>query len=767
MKLNNLKLRTQLILLFASVSLIPLLTVTIISIQTGSEALKKRSYNQLTSVRDNKRQEIERYFKWNLGQIRTFSKNLMIVEAMADFSDSFYSIAEENEINETDFSGIKSHLEQFYRREFQKKYRSENDGETFDIKGAIRKINPESVIAQYYYISQNANPLGSKDQLLRANDKSRYSQIHEKYHPVLKHYLEVFGFYDIFLVDPDNGNILYSVYKELDFATSITEGPYANTTIGEAYKLAKKAGSQGNHDVFLVDYAQYPPSYNAPASFLASPIFSEQDKFIGVAIMQMPIDRLNEIMQTRAGMGESGESYLIGSDLLMRSDSYLDPDNHSVIASFRNPETGRINTSSARNAIAGLSGTESVIDYNGNPVLSSYAPLRVGDHTWGILSEIDEAEAFQSIRQLRYLIAFIVGIIVLLVVGIAWWVARSLTKPVEKIAGILNALEKLDLTQQSDVNRGDEIGALSDSTNSTMVQLRTIVREIAEDASGLATSSEEFSESSDEINRLSEEMAMSASTVASAGEQLSSTIDTIASATEEISASSIEVGAAVEELTSSIGEVARSCAKEAQIAADANKKAGNAKNVMHKLGASAIDIGKIVEMIGGISKQSNLLALNATIEAASAGEAGKGFAVVANEVKEMARQSNEATEQIKGLIEDVQGNVNTSISTIDEIHLVVEEISQMSSSVAAAVEEQSSTTNEIAKNITHVTIATTELSKNVQEAANGARDVSSNIQNVSETSQQVASGATESNAGALELARMSEHLNSIVNRFSM
>ena len=207
----------------------------------------------------------------------------------------------------------------------------------------------------------------------------------------MRQFLETFGYYDIFLVDNDSGRIVYSVFKELDFGTSLLNGPWAKTNFGEAFRKARDL--EDPDGVVLVDYAQYIPSYSAPASFIASPVYDGKKK-IGVLMFQMPLDRINSMMSERAGLGETGETYLVGPDQLMRSDSYLDPKTHSVIASFKHPETGKVATKAAVSALGGVSGTTIIKDYNGNPVVSAYTPVNVLGLTWALMAEIDVAEAF-------------------------------------------------------------------------------------------------------------------------------------------------------------------------------------------------------------------------------------------------------------------------------------------------------------------------------------------------------------------------------------
>jgi methyl-accepting chemotaxis protein len=353
--------------------------------------LRKEAFDKLTAVREVKRGEIERYFQTIDNQIISFSEDKMVVDAIRQFKDSFKSFRSENALSPGDLERMRKELYTYYTGEFAAEYKHQNNGKSPDVENYFRQLDDDSVALQYSYIRANTNPLGSKHLLDRANDKSGYSELHGKLHPIIRNYLEKFGYYDIFLVDSESGDIVYSVFKELDFSTSLVNGPNAQTNFGEAFRRANAAGNKDA--VALVDYAQYMPSYEAPASFIASPIF-DGDKKIGVAMFQMPINRLNVIMSERAGLGKTGETYLVGPDKLMRSDSYLDPEKHSVIASFRNPEKGKVDTEALRAGLSGKAGSDVILDYNGNPVLSAYAPVKIGEMTWVLLAEIDVAEAF-------------------------------------------------------------------------------------------------------------------------------------------------------------------------------------------------------------------------------------------------------------------------------------------------------------------------------------------------------------------------------------
>ncbi len=354
------------------------------------EAIRSEAFTKLTGLREARKREVERYFESIENQVLTFSNDPMIVDAMREFKTRFPQVRQENELSEEQVKHLGDELAGYYTSQFDREYRAQNACSASPLQ-YFNQLDKDSLALQYYYIQANANPLGSKHVMDRADDKSGYSELHGRVHPVVRDYLQKFGYYDIFLVDAETGDIVYSVFKELDFSTSLNDGPYAQTNFGRAFRQAN--GMTGKDAVVLVDYAQYAPSYEAPASFIASPIF-DGDKKIGVAMFQMPIDRLNQIMSGRAGLGNTGETYLVGADYLMRSDSYLDPQKHGVTASFRNPSTGKVETDAAKKALAGESGAEVIIDYNGNPVLSAYAPVEIGKLRWALMAEIDVAEAF-------------------------------------------------------------------------------------------------------------------------------------------------------------------------------------------------------------------------------------------------------------------------------------------------------------------------------------------------------------------------------------
>jgi methyl-accepting chemotaxis protein len=360
------------------------------------------------------------------------------------------------------------------------------------------------------------------------------------------------------------------------------------------------------------------------------------------------------------------------------------------------------------------------------------------------------------------------GCIILLIASLLGWmlgwrIADSLTQVSVVLKDIAHG--NWDLTRRLTVRGKDEVAEVSSSFNTFIEKFQSVVKNMSDNTTTLSTASEELSAVSTQMAGNAENMTRQSTTVASAGEQLSANINTIAVGAEEMSASINGVTAAVEEMSASLKEVAKNCEKESSIADQANERAKMTRDLMEKLGKSAGEISKVIEVIDRIADQTNLLALNATIEAASAGEAGKGFAVVANEVKELAKQSAEATKQIAAQIAEMQGNTGNAVKAIENIADVIAEVNSISTTIAAAAEEQASTMNEIARNIGGANAGATEIAKNVAEAAKAGNEVSSNIQGVNQAAQQTATGAMETNVNAKELARMATRLRELVAQF--
>jgi len=411
-------------------------------------------------------------------------------------------------------------------------------------------------------------------------------------------------------------------------------------------------------------------------------------------------------------------------------------------------------------------------EINNEKVLTYFTPINLGraKDVWSLAISVPLNEVLKESHQLMYLNILILVVSVGILVGVVYVIIHNIVvRPVKTVVESLKdiAQGEGDLTIRIESHGNDEIGELVKWFNTFIDKLQNLVKAISKNTIPLSDASTDLLSIANVLNEDADKVNQESSSVASAGEQLSANIESIASGTEEMSTTLRSIATAVEELSSSMNEVARSCQQEANIAKEADLSAKQTQTIMKELGTAADQIGKVIGVITGIAKQTNLLALNATIEAASAGEAGKGFAVVANEVKELAKQSAAATEEIRGQVTTIQQQVSESISAIESIVQVIEELYSISNTISAAVEEQSATTNEVSKNINQTNDAATEISSNVQQASTAAVDVSRSIQGINESASNAAGLSAKTQTNAVSLSDLAKNMKSLVNQFKV
>ncbi|MEA1969524.1 MAG: methyl-accepting chemotaxis protein [Thermodesulfobacteriota bacterium] len=378
-------------------------------------------------------------------------------------------------------------------------------------------------------------------------------------------------------------------------------------------------------------------------------------------------------------------------------------------------------------------------------------------------SALLKSEKTKKNGSLFLIVITIASVVIAVFLGIL--VSRFFAGRIQALVKGIQEIARGNLKEKVKVTSKDELGDLACETNKMIDNLREMIGKVGTFSEQLAGSSSELSDLSTHMSQGAENMTGNSESVASAAEEMSSNMNSVAAACEEASTNINTVSSATEEINTSITEIAKNSEKSRSVTEDAVTRTGNASEKIHELGKVASEINKVTEVISEISEQTNLLALNATIEAARAGEAGKGFAVVASEIKTLARQTAEATTNIKNSIDTIQGSTSETIQEIESVSKVIANVNEIVGTIATAVEEQSVTTREIAENMGQASAGLQEVNENVSQSSGVADEIAKEIGNVSQVSEEVNQGSDQIKNSAGALANLAEELKTLVGTF--
>uniref|UniRef100_B8HPQ6 Adenylate/guanylate cyclase with integral membrane sensor n=1 Tax=Cyanothece sp. (strain PCC 7425 / ATCC 29141) TaxID=395961 RepID=B8HPQ6_CYAP4 len=499
--LKHLSIKSKLQIMLLIVSLGSIVVVAYLSLSKAQQILTQRIFAQLTSVRTAKADQIETYFHTLRHQLETLSESRMVATAMQDFNRDYQKLNDQKIPPVWDRA-----IESYYNQEFLPRLSKHIDGTP--IFATYRPTSPESRFLQYQYIAHNPNPVGEKDDLLQPKDGSNYSKVHALYHPFFRNLVQRLGYEDLFLIDAETGDVIYSVKKETDFASNLYTGPYRDSNLAAVVKEVRNNPDRGA--IQLVDFQFYRPSYNAPAAFMAASIF-DGTRRVGILVVQLSSDTINQILTgnqqwKQQGLGETGETYIVGDDFRLRSVLRLLIEQPSAYFNALrregvSPETiqsiQRLNSSlllqpietvAAQAALQGKTGTQILPGYRGSLVLASYAPLNIRGVNWGIISEMALSEAFAPINALQQYLLLSAIIMILLVTLFAAIAAQRFVRPIDLMVqrygncGADPLPDGEDVSSLSELKFGsqDELSELAQICNGMVVQIHQKTAAIAE-----------------------------------------------------------------------------------------------------------------------------------------------------------------------------------------------------------------------------------------------------------------------------------------------
>ncbi|TAJ40280.1 MAG: HAMP domain-containing protein [Reyranella sp.] len=474
--------------LFAILTLlgaIAVLVTGILGYVRARDALEQAIYNQLTAAREIKARQVETYFRTIHAELRLLATSKMVIEAAREFRAAFGELDREPLSDE-----MRGKVSEWYGEHFVPEI-SRVLGMA-PVLADYLPVGSGASYLQYHYIVANPHTEARRRLVDDPGDGSRYSRLHAIYHPLMRAAAATVGFDDFMIADPKSGRVIYTVDKEVDFATSTHVGPYRKTSMAAA--VARCSAIADRSAVCLEDFALYAPAGGEPTAFMAAPVVDE-GVVVGVLIAQLSDNEIDKVVTgdrrwRHEGFGATGEAYLVGPDHLLRSGPRAFYENResyfadlkaigapeAEIAAIRRFDTPiliqHVDTKASQSALAGAEGTGEIIGYRGVPTLASWGPLSIAGVKWALIAKIDSAEAFAPIDRLRRDLAIVGGLALLVVVVTAGWLSRALLGPLSELTAGVKRFASGDYGTKVTVRTSDEIGQLCLAFNGMVDELR-------------------------------------------------------------------------------------------------------------------------------------------------------------------------------------------------------------------------------------------------------------------------------------------------------
>ena len=622
--------------------------------------------------------------------------------------------------------------------------------------------------------------LGTGDEFITSG--KQYEEIYKEINPFFKTFTNSFNFNDLFLISASHGHVMYSTQRRSDLGTNLSDGPLKNSGLAEAWKSVIRTKKP-----MLIDFSIYQP-VNKPVAFIAAPILDKNNEVLAVFAIELNTEEIDEIMAEKSGMGETGETYLVGDDYYLRSDLRIKK--NGILNT-------KVETESVKLGLEDKRGVHIINDYRGIPVLSYYSPIELheefkAEFDWVVISEINTDEVFKSATFLKNQIIIIAIIIAIIVSIIAYLFSRVLTNPIKKITKSAKAAALGDLNQDFNIRLQDEIGILANAFRTMQENIRTKAEQARQIADGNLTLEVEVLSDKDEmgisfqtmaqnlrehINNISEVVA----TLTSSNSQLTSMISQLSASSSETATTVNEISTTIEEVkqtaevsTQKAKNVSDTAIKSVKISENGIKATEDSlEGMLHiqeqvkkiadtiiKLSEQSQTIGEITESVNDLAEQSNLLAVNASIEAVKAGEYGKGFGVVAQEIRVLADQSKQSTKQIKEILNDVQKAVSSAVMATEQGGKAVDQGMELSESAGDSI-------SMLADSISEASQASTQIAASSQQQLTGMEQLAAAMDNIKLAASQNSAGTKQAEEAVGSLKSIVDELKILIGKYKL
>jgi class 3 adenylate cyclase len=474
---NKLGIQSKLLSLALLVSLLSILTTGLVSYISGRNSMTEAAYNQLTGLRNARAAAISEYFNTMNQHVLTMSESRMVVQAIKEFKPAFAKLKDEK-LTPAQLQKLKAYYREVFIPELKRRVGGNPQLATYF------PTLPADQYTSYYYTATNPYP-EAPGKLDDPKDGSEFTKVHKFYNPLFRRVAEAFHYEDLYLVDIETGNVLYSLRKGVDLGANLNSSVFNDSGLAQAYKAVQK--SRDPNFATAIDFENYKPAYGQPSAFEATTVF-EGDQFIGALIFRIVPDKINQIMNAnqkweQVGLGKTGETTLVGQDNLLRSTTRFflqDPETYyktlekqgvsaDKIALIKTAKTPiliqQAKTLGVQNALSGKTGMEFYTDYRGVPVLGSYQPIKLANSDWALIAKMDQDEIFKGIYDLARNILITAAVLIPLITLFSIWLAKSFLTPIRNLIAGTSEIAAGNSDVEVKVKSQDEFGELAGSFN--------------------------------------------------------------------------------------------------------------------------------------------------------------------------------------------------------------------------------------------------------------------------------------------------------------